>query len=59
MTVLATALRELWGNPAGNLVDPALPLRHPVLPSVLMLSVLLVAVVPLATRAYDRAVAAG
>jgi ABC-2 type transport system permease protein len=59
MTVLATALRELWGNPTGNLVDPALPLRHPVLSSVLMLSVLLVDVVPLATRAYDRAVAAG
>ncbi|MBV6698111.1 ABC transporter permease [Kitasatospora aureofaciens] len=59
MTTVATALRELWGNPTGNGADPALPLRYPVLSSALMLSALLVVVIPLTTRAYDRAARKG
>ncbi|MFJ9891647.1 ABC transporter permease [Streptomyces sp. NPDC091287] len=57
MTTLATALRELWGNPTGNVGDVPLPLRHPVLSSVLILGVLLVILIPLTTRAYERAAA--
>jgi len=58
VTTLVTAMRDLWGNPTGNGPDPAFPLRHPVMSSLVMVAVLLVVVVPLANRAYDRAAAA-
>ena len=57
VTTLATGMRSLWGNPTGNAPDPAFPLRHPVTASLLMVAVLLIVVVPLANRAYERAAA--
>ncbi|MBH5334909.1 ABC transporter permease [Streptomyces pactum] len=57
VSTVVTAMREVWGNPTGNGSDPAFPLQHPVLVSVVLLSVLLALVVPLANRAYRRAVA--
>ncbi|GAA2801134.1 ABC transporter permease [Kitasatospora sp. CM 4170] len=59
MTTMATALRELWGNPTANGTDLAFPLRYPVASSLIMLSLLLVVLIPLTTRAYDRAARKG
>ncbi|GAA0922055.1 MULTISPECIES: ABC transporter permease [Streptomyces violaceusniger group] len=57
VTTLTTGMRELWGNPTGNGADPAFPLRHPVAASLIMVVALLIVVIPLANRAYERAAA--
>ncbi|GGP46340.1 ABC transporter permease [Streptomyces sindenensis] len=58
MSAVVTAVRSLWGNPTAVTADSSFALRHP-LPFALIGSILLLAVmVPLASRAYRRAVAA-
>ncbi|MCX4803077.1 ABC transporter permease [Streptomyces sp. NPDC058682] len=57
ISAVVSACRDLWGNPTAVTADSAFALRHPV-PFALAGSVLLLAVMmPLATRAYRRAVA--
>jgi ABC-2 type transport system permease protein len=50
----AEALRTLFGNPTATPADPAWPLQHPVLASVLWCLAILAVVVPLTLRAYRR-----
>jgi ABC-2 type transport system permease protein len=55
---VVVAIRSLLGNPNPIGADPGLPLRHPVLVALAWSAVLLVICVPLATRLYNRKVAA-
>ncbi|MBM2619515.1 ABC transporter permease [Actinoplanes sp. LDG1-06] len=57
VSAIVTGVRELWGNPVGYGDDPSWPLRHPVPVSLITLIVLLLIIVPLATRAYRSAAA--
>ena len=49
---LVQAMRELWGNAPALGADAALPLRHPVLASVLWSVGLSLILAPLAIRAF-------
>ena len=51
LTALATACRELFGSPTGNLPD-VWPLQHPVLACLAWAAVLLAVFVPLSVRRY-------
>ncbi|MEU8241035.1 ABC transporter permease [Actinoplanes missouriensis] len=53
LSVVATACRQLWGNPVA--ASHSIPAQHPVLISVLMLAAIIAVAVPLAVRAYARA----
>jgi ABC-type polysaccharide/polyol phosphate export permease len=53
LTSLATAVRELFHNPTGNVPD-VWTLRHPVLTSLLWALGLMAVFVPLAVRRYQR-----
>lgn len=52
ISALVQAMRELWGNAPAAGLDAALPLRHPVLASVLWSVGISVIVAPLAVRAF-------
>ena len=54
LSALATAVRELSGNPTGP-TNGAWPLEHPVLASLLWIVALLLIFVPLCTARYARA----
>lgn len=54
LSALATAVRELFGNPTGP-TNGAWPLEHPVLASLLWIVALLLIFVPLCTARYARA----
>lgn len=56
ISAVVAACRELWGN-QGQVANDAFPTHHPVLVSCLTLGVLLALVLPLTTRAYQRAAA--
>ena len=53
VTALATAVRELFGSPTGNLPDVWV-LQHPVITSLLWAAGLMAVFVPLAIRRYKR-----
>ncbi|HEX2133795.1 MAG TPA: ABC transporter permease [Actinophytocola sp.] len=55
LSAVVTACRQLFGNVTGPLND-SFPSRHPLAMSLVLTSVLLLVVVPLAVRAYRRAV---
>lgn len=57
ISAVVGACRELWGNPNAVTSESAWPLQHPVPYSVVATSLFLVIIVPLASRAYRRAVA--
>jgi ABC-2 type transport system permease protein len=52
ISALSAGVRTLFGNPTALPKDPAWPLRHPVLASVLWCGVLLAVIVPLALARY-------
>jgi len=52
ISALVQAMRELWGNAPALGADTALPLRHPVLASVLWSVGLSLILAPLAIRAF-------
>ena len=54
LSALATAVRELFGNPTGP-TNGAWPLEHPALASLLWMVALLLIFVPLCTARYARA----
>ncbi|MFF0471517.1 FAD-dependent oxidoreductase [Micromonospora zamorensis] len=53
LSVVATACRQLWGNPVA--ASHSIPAEHPVLISAVMLAGIVAVAVPLAVRAYARA----
>jgi ABC-2 type transport system permease protein len=55
LSAVVTACRQLFGNVTGPLND-SFPSRHPLAMSLVLTGVLLLVVVPLAVRAYRRAV---
>ncbi len=55
LSAVVTACRQLFGNVTGPLSD-SFPSRHPLAMSLVLTGVLLLVVVPLAVRAYRRAV---
>ncbi|GAB3505205.1 ABC transporter permease [Amycolatopsis cihanbeyliensis] len=57
VSAVTTAAREMWGNPTGIGADAGLPVRNPVLFSLLGLAVLFAIAVPKAVRAFQRAAA--
>jgi ABC-2 type transport system permease protein len=52
ISVMAAAVRQLFGNPSAPLSDPSLPLRHPVPWSFLYCAVMLAVAVPATVRRY-------
>jgi ABC-2 type transport system permease protein len=54
VSAVASACRELWGNPNPSASLPAWPMQHPVEAAVLWSLVLLAVCVPLAARLYKR-----
>jgi ABC transporter DrrB family efflux protein len=54
ISALVRALRELWGNPGPDKVDPSLPLRHPEIATLLWVVVITAICAPLALRAFRR-----
>ncbi|MFD9908753.1 ABC transporter permease [Streptomyces sp. NPDC059063] len=55
LSALATATRELFGNPSAPGPDAAWPLTHPVAASLIWAGLLLVIFVPLSARRFARA----
>jgi ABC-type multidrug transport system permease subunit len=54
ISALVRALRELWGNPGPDKVDPSLPLRHPEIATLIWVVVITAVCAPLALRAFRR-----
>jgi len=52
LSAVATAMRQLFGNPKAIPPDAAWPLVHPIAASLLYVSALLLVAIPLATRRY-------
>jgi ABC transporter DrrB family efflux protein len=52
MSVMVSAIRELFGNPVAPVSDPSWPLAHPVLAAFLYCGVLLAIAVPMSLRRY-------
>jgi ABC transporter DrrB family efflux protein len=52
MSVMVSAIRELFGNPVAPVSDPSWPLAHPVVAAFLYCAVLLAVAVPMSLRRY-------